>query len=187
MLRSAAYASLLLLLLGCAGKNTSSVTPPPVPATANWIRDDKVIPMLHPAQANPHEYRTQVHEVVAPVNKKVQRCYTKELRERPRLHGEMVVSMAVAADGAVQKVWVSYSSVPSLDLEACVLPLFEGLKLPPPETAGQEVRYPYVFTSKRTPPEITQALRRLHHLEDPEDWADNAPQGQEADEFDAPW
>jgi len=177
----------LLLLPACAARQPSANMPPPEQATADWVRNDKIIPMLNPEQANPLAYATQAQDGLNGIAKKVQRCYKKELKDRPRLHGEMVVGMLVPPSGIVDKAWVSFSTVPSLRMEACLLPLFEGLELASPGQEPVELLHPYVFTSSKTPPEIEQALRRLHKLEDPDDRGQAYPNTQESEEFDSPW
>lgn len=181
------YIALALLAAACAGRQKTPGMPPPEPPTAEWVRDDKVIPLLSPEQANPLVYATQAQASFNDIARKVQRCYKKELRQRPRLHGELVVGLTVGATGAVEKAWVDFSTVPSLQLEACLMPLFQGMELPPPAAGSVELHHPYVFTSKDTPPEIAQALRRLHKLEDPDKWDETYGKPSEQDEFDAPW
>lgn len=187
MHRLPALAATLLFVAACAGRQKSDNIPPPEPPTAEWVRDDKVIPLLSPEQSNPLAYETHAQPTFNKLAKKVQRCYKKELKARPRLHGELVIALTVPPSGVVEKAWISYSSVPSLSLEGCILPLFEGLQLPAPGGEAVEVHHPYVFTSRKTPPEIAQALQRLHKLEDPDNWAETWEGQQQADEFDAPW
>ena len=143
--------------------------------------------MVNAARANPFAYNTQAHLAIQAESREVRRCYKALLKDRPRMHGQTTIGLSVGSDGHVEKAWIDFSTVPSLQLEDCLLSVHQDLTLPPPPEGKTEIRHPYVFTSAGTPAEITQALRRLHRLEDPGEWADSMDAKQKTDDFDAPW
>lgn len=173
----------LTLLCACSGQR-GVVKSSTSQARADWVRDDIIIPMNPPPGTHPLEYEPRAQAAIQTLGRQVQRCYLAELKENPRMEGELVVGMGVTSDGRVTNAWIDYSSVPSLTLEACMLPLYEGLQLPADEHTTA-VRYSYVFTSKATPDEVREALMRMYKLDDPTD--DKSKNEEESDDYDAPW
>ena len=176
--------ALLIVLSACAGRGAKEDMPPPISSSADWIRDDSII-YMDLTQQDPLAYATRARKAVQPLGKKVRKCYKQALKTSPRLYGEMEVALEIDEAGIVQRTYVQYSDIPDLDLEGCILPLYADTSFPVPSEGAQVVTYPYVFTSKQTPREISQALERLHNLMDPDTFEDNA--GREADEFSSPW
>jgi hypothetical protein len=86
-------------------------------------------------------------------------CYEAALLRAPDLWGEVVAELELDATGAVSESSVYLTTVADDALVACVLEVARGIRFPAPPQAGLRVRYPWVFTSDRTPPEVARALR----------------------------
>ncbi|HJN72340.1 MAG TPA: AgmX/PglI C-terminal domain-containing protein [Myxococcota bacterium] len=97
----------------------------------------------------------------------VESCYLTELRVDARSYGDLVFVATLAADGSVQDVEVSLSTM-SRRMDRCVAAVFIQLEFPAPVEAGTTMRYPLVFTTELTPPEVARALKLKHGLIDAE-------------------
>ncbi len=74
----------------------------------------------------------------------IQRCYRQDLEAGLDLHGELVVTFVIAADGDVQSSEVKSSEYGDAPMNACVLRIMDGLQFAAP--GGQvRVSYPFVF------------------------------------------
>lgn len=99
-----------------------------------------------------------------------QDCYIEELERTPGAYGDLVFLATVGADGGVSKVEVALSTL-SRDMDRCVAEVVAALQFPAPKASGLTLRYPMVFTTDMTPPEVARALMLKHGLLDPEDEA----------------
>ncbi len=130
-------------LTGCAPKA------PPAPVTAGGF-----VQAVAPASG---DTRAQMRAVLdsAPVAP----CYTEALARAPDVWGEVVVELELDATGAVRAAGVHLTTLSDEPLIGCVLHVARSLRFAPPPQAGLLLRYPWVFTSDRTPPEAARALR----------------------------
>lgn len=161
----------LMTLSACSMRHQKpTAPPPPEQPTADWVRDDKVIPMNHHAHLSPYDYVLPASQKIQKLTPKIRRCYLKELKKNPRLYGQLVVGIDIDTAGQVEKTAIKYSTVPSLGIEKCVLDHIQGLSFANHDKEGSVgVNYAWVFTSGATPLEITGTLVRLHRLYDPEE------------------
>ncbi len=149
--------------------------------TADWIR----------AEAEPEgqivveSYADQVFVAVRRHYKEFQACYQAALQVDPDLYGELSLVFRIGRDGHVGAVKVDFSTLQSPALEPCVLDVFGRLVLPPPPRADMKVRYPFLFTSERTPPEIMATFTKHYHLE--REPAEGGREEAPRDDYDAPW
>lgn len=97
---------------------------------------------------------------------KAQVCYERALQANPLLYGDLSVWLVLTPEGGVDSAEVLLSTMGDEGLESCVLEVLSGLQFPSPSRAGLTLRYPFVFTSELTPPEVTRALLLEHGLLD---------------------
>lgn len=156
----------LLLWAGCTPK-----VRPPTEAwasepLADWIQAEKrVVPAARPAGYA--DYSEQLRASVQAHAPAMQRCYRQTLQHDRALYGEVVMRLVLQADGTVQSAEVDFGTLQGPELEVCLLKVFRTLKVARPPREGYVVRYPLVFTSARTPPEVVDALRRRYQLAAP--------------------
>lgn len=73
-------------------------------------------------------------------------CYENGLRSEPALHGRVVTSFVIRADGSVANVADGGSDLPNKDVVACIARSFQNLSFPNPENGGVvKVSYPVIF------------------------------------------
>ncbi|MBN1335876.1 MAG: AgmX/PglI C-terminal domain-containing protein [Deltaproteobacteria bacterium] len=95
---------------------------------------------------------------------RIRACYDEALARRPEIYGEVVLRIAVQPDGSVQDAVSVLDTVSDPQLVRCVERAAHAARLPAPGPEGLLLRFPYLFTSTRTPPEIVRALQRQHGL-----------------------
>ncbi len=89
--------------------------------------------------------REEVDRVVKSRKGMLQRCYQRELADRPELAGKLVVDFAIDEGGAVTRAKIGSASTLDDDrVETCVLRQIRNLKFP--AKGGAIVRYPFVFS-----------------------------------------
>ncbi len=79
----------------------------------------------------------------------IQFCYDNELKRTPGLRGKLVVSMTVAASGAVTEAQIAQDTIGSANLVACTLAQVRGWRFPEIPAGEVAFKTPFVFT----PPE----------------------------------
>ncbi|MCP4804663.1 MAG: AgmX/PglI C-terminal domain-containing protein [Proteobacteria bacterium] len=94
---------------------------------------------------------------------RAQTCYEAALTEDPLLYGDALVVLQLHEDGQVEDVELTLSTLGSAQMDDCLLDVLRGLEFP---SGGVSLRYPFVFTSSLTPPEITRTLMLKHGLID---------------------
>jgi len=155
----------LLLLLACPK------TAEPEPGTAS-----PSLPATHVQATAPEETvsgaplaeRDSILAVLHSTADPALSCYTTALAGQSDLFGEMRVRLQIAADGSVQEVSTTHSTLRSGSLEACVLEVVKELSFPAPSgDKGLVVSYPFLFTSDVTPANVVRALRIRNGLLDP--------------------
>ncbi len=106
--------------------------------------------------------RDRMREALAGVP--VAPCYAALLARDPAAYGEVVVEVVVGRDGVVTEGRVHFTTLAE-EAAGCVVDVVRGQRLPPAPQDGFVVRYPYLFSSTATPPEIARAMRVRYGLE----------------------
>lgn len=156
-----------VLLLGCTPKRVPPTEPWEFEPLADWIRAEKLPPPA-PPPAGYADYGEHLRASMRSQARGLQRCYRQVLKHDRRLYGELVLHLTIQADGRLSAVEVDYGTLQGPELEQCVTTLVRPLTVAKPPRDGFVVRYPLVFTSSRTPPEVVDALRRRYQLAAPE-------------------
>jgi TonB family protein len=82
----------------------------------------------------------------------VRGCYERELLKRPDASGTVRVTIEVGEKGGVRSVSLGESAVRSPALDACLIKVFKGLKIPELAGGATTVTYPLVFTGSAKDP-----------------------------------
>jgi TonB family protein len=82
----------------------------------------------------------------------VRGCYERELLKRPDASGTVRVTIEVGEKGGVRSVSLGESAVRSAALDACLIKVFKGLKIPELAGGATTVTYPLVFTGSAKDP-----------------------------------
>lgn len=91
-------------------------------------------------------------------------CYQAALARDPMAYGEVVVNVAVDASGRSRQASVALETVGDDALIACIEGLVRNVQFPAPTQPQVQGRYPFVFTSDRTPPEVVRTLQERYGL-----------------------
>jgi len=91
-------------------------------------------------------------------------CYEEALARSAWVYGEVVVRITVRADGTVEDAASVLDTVGDPALVSCVERTAQAASLPAPGAGGLVLRYPFLFTSDVTPPEVVRALRQQYGL-----------------------
>ncbi len=119
-----------------------------------------VVELAVPAGTVPLRDRMREALAAAPVAP----CYAALLARDPAAYGEVVVEVVVGRDGVVTEGRVYFATLAE-EAAGCVVDVVRGVRLPPAPQDGFVVRYPYLFSSTATPPEIARAMRVRYGLE----------------------
>ncbi|MCB9761587.1 MAG: energy transducer TonB [Alphaproteobacteria bacterium] len=95
-------------------------------------------------------------------------CYSEAVQRDPAAYGALVVRLALDAEGGVTEVLTELSTLGDPAFDACAVAVLAARRFPPPNHPGLTLRYPYVFTTALTPPEVTRALLIRHGYLAPE-------------------
>lgn len=139
---------LAVAVLGCAARQ---VEPEPLVSSGQHVVAEL------PADAMVPE-REKMLAVLDQANPSFQACYTQALARDPRAYGQVTLRVVLDATGQVQQGVALLSTLGDADAEACVEQAAQALVFPAPSRPGLAMRYPVVFTSQLTPPEVTRAL-----------------------------
>lgn len=151
---------------------------------AEWVRADKKATEL-PRARGYATFEELLRSDMRQQNAALRKCYRAELREDPQQYGEVILNLTLAADGRISKAEVDFATLSGPAMEPCVLKVFQNLKMATPPREGYKVRYPLVFTSSKTPPEVIETLRRRYQLEPDQPPPEKASRKPEADKV--PW
>jgi hypothetical protein len=91
-------------------------------------------------------------------------CYTRALQSDPRLYGEVRIRLNLDATGRVVEALSIMDTVGDRELVGCVERLVQAQHYPAPGGEGLSLRYPFLFTSDLTPPEVVRAMKLQHGL-----------------------
>jgi hypothetical protein len=119
-----------------------------------------VVELAVPEGTVPLRDRMRVALAAAPVSP----CYAALLTRDPAAYGEVVVEVVVGRDGVVTEGRVHFTTLAE-EAAGCVVDVVRGQRLPAAPQDGFVVRYPYLFSSTATPPEIARAMRVRYGLE----------------------
>ena len=161
--RVVAGALVVAALAGCAhraevgdeGARASAPGAAPAPRGAATV-----VELAVPAGTVPLRDRMREALAGAPVTP----CYAALLARDPAAYGEVVVEVVVGRDGVVTEGRVHFTTLAE-EAAGCVVDVVRGVRLPPAPQDGFVVRYPYLFSSTATPPEIARSLRVRYGLE----------------------
>lgn len=158
----------LVFAVGCPEK-----VPPttPVPATGPAPTAGVVSVQVDPeavaragADRGPASEEERVLQVLDGARERAVSCYTKALQADPYLYGEVLVRLVLDADGGVVEASSRMDTVGDIELVRCVERLVQGQHYPAPGGEGLELRYPFLFSSDLTPPEVVRAMKAAHGL-----------------------
>jgi len=91
--------------------------------------------------------RDAIQKVINANVSQIQRCYERELINKPGLSGKVEVEWTVSMTGAVHGVRQKFSSLDSLPAVNCILEHIRGWQFPQPKGGEVVVSYPFVFKS----------------------------------------
>lgn len=168
-LRSSSIVILSLAVIGCAPKVAPPAAAPEAASGAvptAGVIEVQVDPVAA-AQAKPtgpDKAEQAVLEALVAAQPRATSCYTAALEADPYLYGEVVVRLALDAEGRVLEAVSLMDTVGDRELVSCVERLAHALSYPAPGGEGLSLRYPFLFTSNLTPPEVVRAMKAHHGL-----------------------
>jgi len=137
------------------------------PFRFGWVTDEpldlKDVAAMATRQAR--DEKGAVELAIIPLLPKLVECYTARLAEKPALAGRMVFLMRLDGQGLVSSAEVEFDTLLDDQLRECAVSAVVGARLP---TRAKAIRYPFVFTSSSTPPEVRDALLRGNRIYVPE-------------------
>lgn len=139
---------LMVAALGCAARQAEPVAP---------VSSGRHVVAELPADALVPE-RDKMRAVLDQANPAFQACYSQALARNPKAYGQITLRLVLDESGQVQQGVALLSTLGDAQAEACVEQAAQALVFPPPSRPGLAMRYPVVFTSQLTPPEVTRAL-----------------------------
>ncbi len=164
-LRLVSLAVLSLVLGGCPPK----APPPEAAPVATGVPTAGVISVqVDPAVAaqaktkGPSRAEEAVLRALDDAQPRAVSCYTAALQNDPNLYGDVVVRLVLDAEGRVTEASSVMDTVGDRELVSCVERLAHALSYPEPGGEGLSLRYPFLFTSNLTPPEVVRAMK-VHH------------------------
>jgi len=116
------------------------------------------------AERGPSNIEVAVLRVLDAASERATSCYTKALERDPYLYGEVLLRLELDAEGRVSQAESSMDTLGDQDLVGCVERLVQALHFPAPGGEGMSLRYPFLFTSDLTPPEVVRAMKANHGL-----------------------
>ncbi len=138
----------LLMVLGCAARQGEPV---PSPSLGQHVVAELPENAMLPE-------RQKMLAVLERANPAFQACYAQALARDPLAYGQVTLRVVLDATGQVQEGVALLSTLGDAQAEACLEQATGALVFPVPSRPGLAMRYPVVFTSQLTPPEVTRAL-----------------------------
>lgn len=86
-------------------------------------------------------------------------CYQAALARNPQAYGEILVRVVVDGEGRARDAAMVLDTVGDDILVSCIEGLVRAVQFPIPSGPGVTGRYPFVFTSDLTPPEVVRTLQ----------------------------
>lgn len=115
---------------------------------------DRPVTLNHPMKLTPPQgdrrvgilSSSQVASAFATARGDLKACYDARIEEKPSLSGSIVLSLVVAADGAIAHLDVADDELEDEPLRICLLDRAKRIRFPPPKYGGAaEVRFPLRF------------------------------------------
>ncbi len=160
----------LLLLVGCPPAQVEPEAAVPSSAPAAGVIQIQVDPEVK-AQVAPKGPSPAEQRVLGALDEgraRAASCYQAAVARDPYLYGEVVLRLALDAQGRVLQAESVMDTVGDRELVSCVERLAQALAYPAPGGEGLTLRYPFLFTSDLTPPEVIRAMQLHHGLLDEE-------------------
>jgi hypothetical protein len=162
---------LSLTALGCpeqvppeSAVPSRSGPPPSVGVVSVQVDPEAVARAL--AERGPSDREVAVLSVLDAARERATSCYTQALQRDPYLYGEVVMGLELGAGGGILEAVSVMDTVGDRDLVNCVERLVQAQRFPAPGAEGLVLRYPFLFTSDLTPPEVVRAMKAHHGLID---------------------
>jgi TonB family protein len=156
----------LLALVGCPPKVPPGVAPPvaalPPAAGVVQVQVDPTLARQNPARKPPAEVAAL--QVLDGARPRAASCYQAALARDVAIHGEVLVRVVIDPGGRVRSVEAVMDTVGDRELVSCVERLVEALRFPAPGQEGLNLRYPFLFSTDLTPPEVVRAMLAAHGL-----------------------
>ena len=154
-------------VMGCA-HSPNEVDAPNEPTTisASHIAVDTTALELPDTKPNETVERAGIRRVLEGAQAAATTCYGAALLRAPDLHGEVLIRFSIAADGSARDVGTGLTTIGDMEMVQCVEGVVSQLTFPDPSKEALTVRYPFVFTSDRTPAEVTRTLLLRYGLMD---------------------
>lgn len=153
----------LPLLAGCLEKTPPAAPVPtggPVPtAGVVTIQLDPEAMAQAMAEKGPSSVELGVLRVLDGASERAASCYAKALQQDPYLYGEVLIRLTIDAEGGVVEAASRMDTVGDLELVSCVERLVQAQRYPAPGGEGLSLRYPFLFSTDLTPPEVVRAMK----------------------------
>ena len=116
------------------------------------------------AEKGPSGAEIGVLRVLHAANQRAASCYTAALAKDPYLYGEVLIRLTLDGQGGVVEAATRMDTVGDQELVSCVERLVQAQRYPAPGGEGLSLRYPFLFSSDLTPPEVVRAMKAGHGL-----------------------
>ncbi|MFH1468721.1 MAG: AgmX/PglI C-terminal domain-containing protein [Pseudomonadota bacterium] len=157
-----------VLLCGCPPKAPPESAVPAGPPPAVGVVQVQIDPVQRAAAAAAPKGPTPVEQaalrVLDEARPRVTTCYQAALARDVNTYGEVLVRIVVDGEGRVTEAAASLDTVGDRELVTCVEDLVRSIAFPAPGAAGLTLRYPFLFSSDLTPPEVVRAMMEQHGL-----------------------
>ena len=168
LLRYASCAALLSSPFACA--HQTPPPEPPVPKASSKAGVTLVQVAVDPGAAHVPPPRVDddaeaaIIAVLDQAQPRAVSCYQAALKRDPYVYGEVLVRLELGDDGALKAAEAVMDTVGDNELVSCVERLVASLRYPRPRSALEAIRYPFLFTSDLTPPEVVRAMKAADGL-----------------------
>lgn len=156
------------LFCGCPPKAPPAAAVPTGPPPAVGLVQVQIAPEQKAAAATAPKGPTPVEQaslrVLDEARPRAAMCYQAALARDVNVYGEVLVRIVVGPGGQVTEAASSLDTVGDLELVTCIEDMVRSLGFPAPGGEGLTLRYPFLFSSDLTPPEVVRAMMGQHGL-----------------------